>query len=84
MSSLIRSQLRLALGVVAVIGLVLIGIVFAGAVAPRFDRLRLLGVPLPWLLLGVLVYPVLILLGWYLVRHAERNERAFSDLLRRR
>jgi hypothetical protein len=37
--------------------------------------------PLPWLLLGFVVYPVLVLLGWRYVRRAERNERNFADLL---
>lgn len=84
MASLIRSQRRLAIGVVVVIGLLLVGTAILGAGAQRFDRLRLLGIPLPWLLLGVLVYPVLIALAWYTVRHAERNERAFHELIRRR
>ena len=33
------------------------------------------------LLLGILVYPVLVLLGWRYVRSAERNERDFADLM---
>jgi predicted membrane channel-forming protein YqfA (hemolysin III family) len=84
MASLIRSQRRLALGVVVLVGVLLVGTALLGAAAQRFDRLRLLGIPLPWLLLGVLVYPLLIGLGWYTVRHAERNERAFHELIRRR
>jgi hypothetical protein len=84
MSSLIRSQRRLAIGVVVLIGVLLAGTALMGAVAARFDRARFLGVPVPWLLLGLLVYPVLIALAWYTVRHAERNERAFSELVRRR
>ena len=43
--------------------------------------MRVLGVPLPWLLLGVVVYPFLVLLGWLYVRRAERNERDFADLV---
>ena len=35
----------------------------------------------PWLLLGVLVYPWLLLLGWRYVRRAEANERDFADLV---
>ena len=84
MSSLIRSQRRLALAVCATTATILIGIALAVALVPRFAELRLLGVPLPWLLLGVLVYPVLIGMAWFTVRHAERNERAFSELVRRR
>lgn len=84
MSSLIRSQRRLAIIVVSTIAVLLAGTSLATAVAPRLARVQALGIPLPWLLLGVLVYPVLIVLAWYTVRHAERNERAFADLVRRR
>ena len=38
---------------------------------------------LPWLVLGVGVYPVLIAIAAYAVRQAERNERAFTELVRR-
>jgi hypothetical protein len=84
MRSLIRSQRRLALAVCGAIGVVLAGIALAGAAFPRFGTSRLLGQPLPWVLLGVLVYPVLIALAAYAVRQSERNERAFTDLVRRR
>jgi hypothetical protein len=40
-----------------------------------------LDVPLPWWLLGVLVYPFLLALAWIYVRRAERNERDFRDLV---
>jgi hypothetical protein len=82
--SLIRSQRRLALAVCGAIGVVLAGIALAGAVFPRFGTSRVLGLPLPWVLLGVLVYPVLIALAAYVVRQSERNERAFTHLVRRR
>ena len=84
MSSLIRSQRRLALAACATTATILLGIALAGALVPRFAELRLLGVPLPWLLLGVVIYPVLIGLAGYLARQAERNERAFTELVRRR
>jgi hypothetical protein len=84
MSSLIRSQRRLAVVVVSTIGVLLAGTSLATAVAPRLARLHALGIPLPWLLLGILIYPTLIVLAWYTVRHAERNERAFTELVRGR
>jgi len=40
-----------------------------------------LGLPVPWLLLGVVVYPALLGLGWVYVRRAERNERDFAELV---
>jgi hypothetical protein len=84
MSSLIRSQRRLALVVCAAITLLLVGTALVGAYAPRIVAIRVLGVPLPWLVLGFLIYPALIALGWYTVRSAERTERDFLQLVRRR
>jgi hypothetical protein len=84
MTSLIRSQRRLALTVCSAIGLLLGGTAVVGAIAPRFGSLRLLGIPLPWLVLGLFVYPALIALGWYTVRNAERTERDFLALVKRR
>jgi hypothetical protein len=84
MDSLIRSQRRLAIIVCFTIAVLLVGTALLGAFAPRFATLHLLGVPLPWVVLGFLVYPTLIALAAYTVRHAERNERAFSELVRHR
>lgn len=84
MRSLVRSQRRLALTVCVAIAVVLTGIALAGTVFPHFGSVRWFDIPLPWLLLGVLVYPGLIVLAAYAVRQAERNERAFTDLVRRR
>ena len=57
----------------------------AAAAVPRlpraWPRCTSLGLPLAWLLLGVLVYPWLLLLGFRFVRRAERNERDFVLLL---
>ena len=83
MSSLIRSQRRLAVTVCATTAAMLVAIVIAGAVDRRFDHQRFLGVPLPWLVLGGFVYPALIGLGAFLVRQSERNERTFADLVQR-
>ncbi|WP_457206516.1 hypothetical protein [Nocardioides sp. P5_C9_2] len=81
MSSLLGEQLRLAAGVLVAMFLTvgLLPLVFH--VFPDLSGLRLLGVPVPWLLLGVLVYPWLLVLGWVYVRRAEANERDFADLV---
>ena len=84
MISLIRSQRRLAVTVCAGIAVLLVGTALLGAFARGFASVHVLGVPLPWLVLGVLVYPALIGLGWYTVRSAERTERHFVELVRRR
>jgi len=83
MRSLIRSQLRLALVVLGVLGglVGLLPLVFA--LLPSARDTDLLGIPLPWIVLGVLIYPALLALGWFYVRQAERTEQAFSDVVER-
>jgi hypothetical protein len=83
MSSLIRVQLRLGLLVLAVVGVLLLGLPLLFAVAPRLGAVDAFGLPLAWLLLGVVVHPALIAAAWFYVRHAERNEREFADLVER-
>jgi hypothetical protein len=81
--SLMRAQLRLA-GYVVLLLAGSIGLLPVLFRLLPFGHVHVLGVPLPWVLLGVLVYPwLLVLASWY-VRHAERNEAAFVDLLERR
>jgi hypothetical protein len=84
MSTLIRAQRRLALTVCAGIALLLVGTALVGAYARDFVAFRVFGIPMPWLILGLLIYPALIGLGWYTVRNAERTERDFLDLVKRR
>ncbi|WP_063762143.1 hypothetical protein [Streptomyces sp. NRRL F-5123] len=79
--SLVRNQLRLALGVLAVLGAVLGGLPAAFALLPGLRTATVLGIRLPWLLLGVVAYPLLVGAAAFHVRHAERVERDFTDLL---
>lgn len=81
MRSLLREQLRLALGVLAALGLGVGLLPLLFHLVPGLAQHHVLGVPLPWLLLGVLVYPYLVLLGWIYVRRAEANERDFAALV---
>jgi hypothetical protein len=81
MRSLMRTQLRLALGVVAVLALTVGALPVLFQVFPGMRTARLAGIPLPWLLLGLVVYPFLVLLAWVYVRRAERNEQSFNDLV---
>jgi hypothetical protein len=78
--ALLRSQLRLGLTVGAVVCLAL------GALPPiflLFPRAGLWGVGLPWLVLGLPVYLMLVAAGAVYVRRAERNEREFAHLVNR-
>jgi hypothetical protein len=83
MGALLRTQLRLALGVCLVFAVLLGGLPLLFALRPSLSDVAVVGVPLPWLLLGVLVHPVLIAGAWYYVRAAERNEHDFVELVER-
>jgi hypothetical protein len=80
---LMRAQLALALrlAVVVAIGLGALPLLFT--VASGVARARVLGISLPWLLLGVGAFPFLVLVGWAYIHLAERNEQDFTDLVRR-
>ena len=82
--SLLRTQLRLGLSAVAVMGLGIGSLPALFAVEPQLASLRVLSVPLPWLLVGVAVYPLLVAIGWWHVRASERAERDFTALVERR
>lgn len=47
--------------------------------APALGDLSLLGFRLPWIVLGVAVYPFMFGVGWLYVRFADRNEQTFID-----
>ncbi|MFT4085180.1 MAG: hypothetical protein QM638_21575 [Nocardioides sp.] len=81
MRSLMRSQLRLALGLAAVLMLTVGLLPLLWAAVPFLRRLEVAGVPVAWLVLGAGCYPVLIVLAVVYVRRAERNERAFRELV---
>jgi hypothetical protein len=78
-SNLIGSQLSVALrfALIAALALGVLPLLFA--MFPAIGQVEVLGLRLPWLLLGVLVYPFLIGLGWWHTRAAERVEHNFAD-----
>jgi hypothetical protein len=80
LSNLMRSQLTLALRLAAVAVLVLgvLPVVFLTMPAVA-NAVPVAGIGLPWLLLGLLSFPFLLVLGWLYTRHAERNELDFAD-----
>lgn len=80
---LMRAQLALALrlSLVVAAGLGTLPLLFAAA--PAVGSFKVFGVHLPWLLLGVLSFPFLVLVGAAYVRWAERNEQDFAALIRR-
>ncbi|MEU5694637.1 DUF485 domain-containing protein [Actinosynnema sp. NPDC020468] len=83
MRSLIRTQRRLGLLLCAVVCGSVAALPLVFTLAPGVAAQKLLGLQLPWLLLGVVVFPVLVAAGWFYVRQAERSEQEFADLVER-
>jgi hypothetical protein len=82
-SSLIKAQLRLALKMVIGLAASLGGVPMIFALVPASRTYRILLVPLPWLLLGFAVYPLIYLTGRFYVKRAERIEDAFGEYIAR-
>ncbi|CAB4716849.1 MAG: hypothetical protein F2667_09180 [Actinobacteria bacterium] len=81
LGSLLREQLWLALRVLAVLVAMIGMLPLLFHLAPGLAAVEVLGLPVAWLVLGVLVYPFLAVLGMVYVRRAEANERDFADLM---
>jgi hypothetical protein len=81
MQSLIRSQLRAALTVSLTLVLSVGALPLTFMAFDTVTEFRVLGVPVPWILLGVAVYPGLFALGWVYIRQAEKAERDFAELV---
>src|SRR6266542_1669963 len=81
--SLVRAQLGLALRLSLVVAAFFGSLPLLFALAPGIAEVRLFGLTLPWLLLGVLAYPFVIAVAWVHVRLAERNEQDFTELVER-
>jgi hypothetical protein len=76
---LIRSQLKVTLRFAGLTALVLGALPALFVMAPEVARLQMAGVRLPWLLLGVFVYPFLVGVAWRFTRVADRVEQNFAD-----
>lgn len=78
---LLREQLRLALGVIAVVAATLLGLPLLFASVPLTRELELGPLPFPWVVLGVLLYPAMMAAAAWYSRQAERTERRFADIV---
>jgi hypothetical protein len=80
---LVRAQLGLALRMAALVAGSLGALPILFALVPGVAAVTVLGIRLPWLLLGVAAYPLFVGVGWIYTRGAERNERDFVELVER-
>ena len=72
-------QLRYALTVLAMLAALLLGLPLVLAGTPVLDTVRLLGIPVSWLAVAVLPFPLLALLAGWQLRKAERAERSSGE-----
>jgi putative solute:sodium symporter small subunit len=81
--TLLRAQLRLAVGILLALGLTIGTLPLLFVLAPALTEHHVLGMPVSWGMLAFGCYPVLVFLAWRYVRLAERNERAFARVVER-
>lgn len=74
---LMRAQLGLALRLGGLVAALFVALPILVYFFPEQASARLLGIPVNWLVLGVLLYPVLYLAGRLYIRFAEQAERDF-------
>jgi uncharacterized membrane protein (DUF485 family) len=79
--NLVRAQLRMAVGLALLTVVLFGGLPLAFYLSPTFADAALFGVRLPWLLLGVLPFPVLFVIGLVYNRLAERHEKDFVNMV---
>ena len=72
--ALYSKQLRRAALSLAALVAFLAGLAVLFEHEPVLDHLRVMGIPLSWLMLGALPFPVLVTLAVWQLRHAERIE----------
>ncbi|RAX50544.1 hypothetical protein DQ353_03025 [Arthrobacter sp. AQ5-05] len=78
--SLIRSQLRLAVSVALGFLLLLVGLAVMVFTWPEINNIRLATVPLPWWILGVGVYPLILISAFLYNKTAARNEAKYRSI----
>lgn len=74
-AALYRSQRTQGLAALVLVLVLLIGLPLLFTAWPGLDGVRLLDIPLSWLLLAVLPYPAMALLAFWQLLRAERIER---------
>lgn len=78
---LMKAQLRSSLLLAGVVVVGLCGLPALFWAIPGLRDAAIGGVRLPWLLMGVLPYPFLVLVGYLNARIAERHERDFVRMV---
>jgi hypothetical protein len=81
LSALLKAQLRLSIAILLGIAVVVLGLPTLFVLVPATRDIHVGPIPLPWLAIGVLIYPVVFIAARIYVHQSERIEREFSDLM---
>lgn len=81
MQSLIEYQLRIAGATAGLVVLILGSLPLLFIFTDWWKAMSLFGIPLVWLILGVFVYPLIILVAWVYLRRVEKAEADFVRLV---
>jgi hypothetical protein len=78
---LVRVQLVLSIRLMLLTAIVLVGIPLLFLLVPSLSTVTILNLRLPWLLLGLVIYPFFIAVAWSYNRSADRNEQDFAEMV---
>lgn len=78
---LVRAQLVVSLLLTLVIVATLGALPLVFFYLDDVNRIDILGIRLPWLVLGFAVYPFMVAVGWVYVRLADRTEQNFVNMV---
>lgn len=82
LAALLRAQLRLSVSILLGTGVVVLGLPALFALVPATRSIHVGSIPLPWLAIGVCLYPLVVVAARIYVRQSERIERDFSELMK--
>jgi hypothetical protein len=77
----VRHQLRIAVQMWGLVILLLAAVPVVFFLVPPLAELNVAGVRLPWLVIGVLPFPLLFGVGYWYNRVVERHEQAFVAMV---
>jgi hypothetical protein len=77
----VRHQLRIAMRMWGLVILLLAAVPAVFFLVPQLAELNVAGVRLPWLIIGVLPFPLLFGVGYWYNRVVERQEQAFVAMV---
>jgi hypothetical protein len=80
-SQFVRHQLRIAVQMWGLVIVLLAAVPAVFFLVPTLAEINIAGVRLPWLIIGVLPFPLLFSVGYWYNRVVERQEQAFVAMV---